>query len=70
MVDTNGMDFGSRIWMHEKHSLSVQSLGKQGYVSKQEYQPVHQVLYDKHIANVIRLHTVFLVNQTLLLENI
>ena len=31
---------------------------------------VHQVLYDKHIANVIRLHTVFLVNQTLLLENI
>ena len=31
---------------------------------------VHQVLYDKHIVNVIRLHTVFLVNQTLLLENI
>ena len=30
----------------------------------------HQVLYDKHIANVIRLHTVFLVNQTRLLENI
>ena len=40
------------------------------YVSKQEYKLVHQVLYDKHIANVIRLHTVFLVNQTLLLENI
>ena len=27
MVDTNGMDFGSRFWMHEKHSLSVLGLG-------------------------------------------
>ena len=70
MVDTDGMDFGSRIWMHEKHFLSVQSLGQQGYIRKQEYQPVHQVLYDQHIVNIIRLHTVFLVNQNLLLENI
>ena len=31
---------------------------------------VHQVLYDKNIANIIRHHNVFLVNQTLLLENI
>ena len=30
MVDTNGMGFGSRFWMHEKHSLSVQGLGQQG----------------------------------------
>lgn len=27
MVDTYGMNFGSRFWMHEQHSRSVQSLG-------------------------------------------
>ena len=29
MVDTNGIGFGSRFWMHEKLSLSIQGLGQQ-----------------------------------------
>ena len=34
MVDTNGMSFASRFWMHEKHSLSVQGLGQQGHLKQ------------------------------------
>ena len=34
MVDSAGKIFGSRVWMHEQHSRSVQSLGSQRFYSK------------------------------------
>ena len=54
----------------EAFPLSTEFRLARFYVSKHEYQPIHQVLHDEHSASVIKPHTVFLVNRTRLLENI
>ena len=52
MVDKNGIVFGSRIWMHEKHSLLVQSLGQQGCLKQTHdinwYNKAYMKTYCKH----------------------
>jgi len=63
------------IWLkdldaREAFPLSTEFRLARFYVSKHEYQPIHQVLHDEHSASVIKPHTVFLVNRTHLLENI
>ena len=47
MVDTDGMDFGSRFWMHKKHFLSVQSFRlARLFEANTRYQLVHQDLHE------------------------
>ena len=65
MVDTGGMDFGSRFWMYKKHSLLVQILGQQGYYKQTSLSTKIARVYINTWFDKTQTPTVFLVNTQL-----
>ena len=71
MVDTDGMDFGSRVLdAQAAFPLSTEFRLARLFKQTQTVNRYNKNLYDTYTWKIIRLHIVSLVNQNLLLENI
>src|SRR5664279_5855753 len=68
MVDTSGKVFGSRFWIHEQHSRSVQSFRLAKAFSKHVMLTGTRIIIHHALRLTTKLHIVFLVNQTLLMK--
>ena len=70
MVDTNGMGFGSRFWMHEKYSLSVQGFWLARLFEANSSMNRYSKTYIRTYCNHYKTLHCLLVVQTPLPENI
>ena len=59
MVDTNGIVFGSRIWMHEKNSSQYKARLARLFEANSSIKGAAKLTYE-HIVTIIRLYIVSL----------